>query len=33
MNECDNCGSTETWSNGSGELQCDNCGYGEGDEE
>lgn len=27
--ECPNCGSTNTWSNSSGELQCDNCGYSE----
>jgi len=29
-NMCPNCGSMErTWRNGSGELQCDNCGYEE----
>lgn len=27
--ECPNCGSTETWSNSSDELQCDNCGFDE----
>lgn len=27
--ECDNCGSTDTWSNSSDELQCNNCGHSE----
>lgn len=26
---CPECGSKQTWSNSSGELQCDNCGYSE----
>lgn len=26
---CPECGSKSTWSNSSGELQCDNCGYSE----
>lgn len=27
--ECNNCGSTDTWSNSGDELQCDNCGHSE----
>jgi len=30
---CPNCGSKKTWSNSSGELQCDNCGYGDEEDE
>jgi len=30
LDHCDNCGgTTDTWRNSSGELQCDNCGYTE----
>lgn len=32
--ECPECGSTKhTWQNGSGEIQCDNCGYDECNDE
>lgn len=30
---CPNCGDTNVWKNSSGELQCDNCGYSEGEEQ
>lgn len=26
---CPNCGSNDTWTNSSDELQCDNCGFDE----
>ena len=31
--DCPNCGSEEhIWKNSCDEIQCDNCGYSEGDE-
>lgn len=30
---CDLCGSSDGYNNSSGDFQCNNCGYDEGDED
>lgn len=32
IDACDNCASYDVWRNSSGEQQCDNCGYDEGND-